>query len=131
MSSMHRIAVVLFALLASAAAFPAPQDARRDPTQQDPRIRDALGGQRSEGTVAVPTARVSMPSMSLRALVVASGKEGAAIVQCGEALYSIHAGGVFRAAATPSTSLDVRVVSLSADEVRLESVSTGEVLILR
>ncbi len=128
MLSPHRLAIVSALFLTSAAAFPFQQDSRRDPTQPDPRILDALGGRPDEGSVHGPApSRARAPSVTLRALVVAAGREGSAIVQCGESLYSVHAGSVF----TASDAVEMRVVSLTADEIRLQVVSTGDGLVLR
>jgi hypothetical protein len=133
MNHWHRIAVVSIALLLSAAAFPIYQQPQRDPTAQDPLIRDALGLRSNQPPVAPSSSpgRPRAPQVTLKALVVAAGREGTAIIQCGDALYTIHAGATIAAWSTPSMPVDLRVLRISADEVRLEVASSGEVLILR
>lgn len=133
MNHGYHLAIVSIALFTSAAALPLHQQPQRDPTAQDPLIRDALGGQPNSPPVAAQPnpSRPRVPQVTLKALVVAAGREGTAIIECGEALYTIHAGATLAAWSNPTLPVDMRVLKISADEVRLEVASSGEVLILR
>lgn len=93
------------------------QEPPRDPTEPDARLKQAL----RQGRVAAPP-----PALKLRAVVVAKGKPGAAVLQLQETLYRVGAGSTI-----VDSGVAWKVVSVSAEEVRLESAESGQGLVLR
>jgi hypothetical protein len=103
--------------LALLALLPAGQEPPRDPTEADARMRQAL----LQGRAAAP-----LPALRLRAVVVAKGKPGAAVLQLGEALHRVAAGSTLS-----EGGVAWRVAAVTAEEVRLEAPATGQSLVLR
>lgn len=93
------------------------QEPPRDPTEADPRMKQAL----RQGRAAPPP-----PAIKLRAVVVAKGKPGAAVLQLGETLHRVAAG-----SAIVDAGVSWKVASVNAEEVRLEAVESGQGLVLR
>lgn len=106
-----RVALLLLTLGVTA------QEPPRDPTEADPRLRQAL----LQGRAAAPA-----PALKLRGVVVAKGKTGAAVLELGDRLVRVAEGSVLSEGAT-----QWRVAAITVDEVRLELAATGQSLVLR
>jgi hypothetical protein len=89
----------------------------RDPTEAEPRLRQAL----LQGRSAPPPAAIR-----LRGVVVAEGRPGAAVLEVGDRLVRVAEGAIFTEGGTPWL-----VRAVTADEVRLEAPAAAQVLVLR
>lgn len=111
----------------------APRGVAQDPTLTDPELERALGAAAPRSADArEQTALPSrLPTLVLRALVVARGKPGVAIVELDGKLHRVGAGDVFAASAERGQQIELRVVSLTRDEVRIEARELGQTVTLR
>lgn len=109
------------------------RSAAQDPTLTDPELERALGVSTPRETDARAGAQVRsrIPALALRALVVARGKPGVAIVELDGKLLRIGANDVFTAPAERGQQIELRVVSLTRDEVRIEAPELGQTVTLR
>jgi hypothetical protein len=106
-----RLIALAFALLWQA------QEPPRDPTEADPRMRQAL----LQGRAAAPA-----PAVKLRGVVVAKGKPGAAVLELGDRYFRVTENSTLA-----EGGVQWKVVAVRADEVRLEAQATGQTLVLR
>lgn len=113
-SLMFAGALLLFAQDPPAKPAPPPaQDEKRDPTEADAKLREAL--LRSRATAPAP-------NVLLRALVILKGKAGSALLEIDGRLHRVESGqsvGTFR------------VTSLTTEGVKLEATPSGQVVVLR
>lgn len=117
-------------LLFTLAAPSVPCAQEDDPTVPDARVRAAAGQTRS-AELPVPETTGALPACTLRALVVARGRPGVALIESGGVLHRAELGAVLRIEVGPSRVQELRVAGLTRDEVRLEGVANGQVLVLR
>jgi hypothetical protein len=107
-----------------------PQD--QDPTVPDARLREALSAPQAGAMASsAPAAASALPGLVLRGLVIARGRPGAALVEADGALLRAEADAVLHVPLASGGFHAVRVVALTHDEVRLESLATGAVVVLR
>lgn len=112
----------------------APTGARRDPTQSDAVLDRALsGGETSGGATGESRVftRAQVPPLVLRALVVAKGKPGTALVEHAGVLHRVAENDVMSLSIDRTRRVELRVVSLTRDEVRFECAELGQVVTLR
>lgn len=126
------VATLLVCAASAPLAAPGAQEPVRsvasDPTSLDERLREALG---RDGATPItdPAARVVLPELALRGLVIASGKPGTALVAVGDRLVRVAAGSSIVLDAASSTQ--ARVVDVARGEVVLEIGASGERRVLR
>lgn len=107
-----------------------PRAVPSDPTAPDERLRAALGQDASASTPTIAaSARVVLPELALRGLVIASGKPGTALVAVGERLVRVTPGSTIVLDA--ASNVQARVVEVSAAEVVLEVGARSERRVLR
>jgi len=95
-----------------------------DPTRPSPNMKDALSRQINPKSAA-PAPGVS--PMALRGRVIAADKPAAALLEIDGRIYTVSKGSVL-AGANKTT---IRVLDVTASEVRLEVSPTKEIVILR
>lgn len=109
----------------------APTGARRDPTQSDAALDRALSANAGSSGGASVFSAAQMPSLVLRALVVAKGKPGTALVEHAGVLQRVAENDVVSFLVDRTRRVELRVVSLTRDEVRFECAELGQVFTLR
>lgn len=95
-----------------------------DPTQPSGKLKDALMPPRSPAPTA-PSPVARLPALALRGRVLAAGRPGAALLEVEGRVYSVSPGQTVAAGGTV-----LRVVEVSAGEVRLELLPGRDVMVL-
>jgi hypothetical protein len=125
---MNRLLFVLAGVLcAGPRASAQDEPPLRDPTETARPAPDAPGA----GIQTPAPAPVRRPAIALKALVIARGRPGVAIVDVDGALHRVGQGDRISVGAADGSRVVLHVTALTKDEVRIEIAALGETVVLR
>lgn len=135
-SAAAAVAVAILAPLSAAAqedpgVAPAPEPPLRDPTGPSQRAGPPVATDARDAAPPAEIAPPRMPVVVLRALVVAKGRPGVALVEIDSVTYRVELGAQVSTRTESVAPVTFEVTALTADEVRLTTSPGGRVVVLR